>query len=299
MDWLELSVEASAELAEPLVELFQRYGRRQVVVEEAGGFNPDEGESQPAGGPVVVRTYFPQDRRSADRVARIQAGVQLMGLLKPLSPLAVRTVSPWEWEEAWKAHFQPLRIGKRLVVRPTWHEHEAQEGDIVLTLDPGLAFGTGHHPTTRMCLEQLERRVEPGMRILDLGSGSGLLAQAALLLGAEWALALDTEADAVRASRRNLKAAGLSRRVKIARGTLPHPMAAGLDLTVANISAKVLVELAGEIAATLRPGGTLIASGVLEERGDEVRTAMLAAGFEDLGTQRMEDWLALCFRLGG
>ena len=167
-----------------------------------------------------------------------------MGLIKPLSPLETRTVSPWEWEEAWKAHFQPLRIGERLVVRPTWHEHEAREGDIVLTLDPGLAFGTGHHPTTRMCLEQLERRVEPGMRVLDLGTGSGLLAQAALLLGAEWALALDTEADAIRASRRNLKAAGLSRRVRIARGTLPHPQASGLDLTVANISAKVLVELA-------------------------------------------------------
>ena len=205
MDWLELSVHASPELVEPLVELFQRYGRRQVVVEEAGGFNPDEGESPPTGGPVIVRAYVPKDRRSADRVARIHAGVQLMGLIKPLSPLEVRTVTPWEWEEAWKAHFQPLRIGGRLVVRPTWHEVEAEEGDIVLTLDPGLAFGTGHHPTTRMCLEQLERRVQPGMRILDLGTGSGLLSQAALLLGAKWALALDTEADAIRASRRNLK----------------------------------------------------------------------------------------------
>ena len=298
MDWLELSVQASPELVEPLVELFQRYSRRQVVVEEAGGFNPDEGESAPEGGPVLVSVYVPQDRRSGDRVARIQAGVQLMGLIKPVSPLKVRTVSPWEWEEAWKAHFRPLRIGKRLVVRPTWHEHEAQEGDIEITLDPGLAFGTGHHPTTRMCLEQLERRVGPGMRILDLGTGSGLLAQAALLLGADWALALDTEADAIRASRRNLKAAGLSQRVRIARGTLPHPEAEGLDLAVANISAKVLVDLAGELAAALRPDGVLIASGVLDERGDEVREAMRDAGFVELEMQQIEDWLALCFRRG-
>ena len=133
---------------------------------------------------------------------------------------------------------------------------------------------------------------------LDLGTGSGLLSQAALLLGAEWALALDTEADAIRASRRNLKAAGLSRKVRIVRGTLPHPEAAGLDLTVANISAKVLVELAGDLVETLRPDGTLIASGVLEERGDEVRDAMLAAGFVELETQQTEDWLALCFRRG-
>ena len=296
MDWLELSVHAPPEMVEPLVELFQRYGRQQVVVEEAGGYNPDEGEVPPVGGPVIVRAYVVKDRRSADKVGRIQAGVQLMGLIMPIAPLEVRTVTPWEWEEAWKAHFRLLRIGKRLVVRPSWHEHEANDGDIVLTLDPGLAFGTGHHPTTRMCLEQLERRVVPAMRILDLGTGSGLLSQAALLLGASWALALDTEADAIRASRRNLKAAGLSRRVRIARGTLPHPQAVELDLVVANISAKVLIELAGDLVSTLRPDGTLIASGVLEERGDGVRDAMLAAGFVELETQQVEDWLALCFR---
>ena len=299
MDWLELSVQASPELVEPLVELFQRYGRRQVVVEEAGGFNPDEGEAPPTGGPVIVRAYVPKNRGSADRVARIHAGVQLMGLIKPLSPLEVRTVTPWEWEEAWKAHFQPLRIGGRLVVRPTWQEVEAEEGDIVLTLDPGLAFGTGHHPTTRMCLEQLERRVQPGMRILDLGTGSGLLSQAALLLGAE------VGAGAGHGGRRNsgVAAEPQGRRAVAAgahcvRGTLPHPQAVGLDLTVANISAKVLVELAGDLVETLKPDGTLVASGVLEERGDEVREAMLAAGFVELETQQTEDWLALCFRRG-
>ena len=296
MDWLELSVQTPPELVEPLVQLFQHYGKQRVVVEEAGDFNPDEGEGPIEGAPVIVRTYFPKDRRSGGRRARIEAGVHLMALIKPLSPLEIRTVAPQEWEEAWKAHFQLLRIGQRLVVRPSWQEYESQDNELVLTLDPGLAFGTGHHPTTRMCLEQLEKRVRGGMRVLDLGTGSGLLAQAALLLGASWVLAIDTEADSIRASRRNLKAAGLSKQVRILRGTLPQPEAVDMDLVVANISAKVLIELAEHMAACLMPGGVLIASGVLEERGDEVREALSAVGFRELEVQRSEDWLALCFQ---
>lgn len=296
MDWLELTVQAPPELVEPLVQLFQRYGKQRVVVEEAGGFNPDEGEGPIEGAPVIVRTYLRKDRRLGGRKARIEAGVHLMALIKPISPLETRTVAPQEWEEAWKAHFHLLRIGQRLVVRPSWQEYESQENELVLTLDPGLAFGTGHHPTTHMCLEQLEKRVRVGMRVLDLGTGSGLLAQAALLLGASWVLAIDTEADSIRASRRNLKAAGLSKGVRILRGTLPQPEAVDMDLVVANISAKVLIELAEQMAACLMPGGILIASGVLEERGDEVREALTAAGFTEMEIQHSEDWLALCFQ---
>ncbi len=296
MDYLELTVQAPPELVEPLVQLFQHYGKQRVAVEEAGGYNPDEGEGPTEGAPVIVRTYLPKTRTATERRARIEVGVQLMGLIKPLSPLEVRIVTPYEWEEAWKAHFHLLRIGKRLVVRPSWQEYEPQGSELVLTLDPGLAFGTGHHPTTYMCLEQLERRIQDGMRVLDLGTGSGLLAQAALLLGASWVLAVDTEADSIRASRRNLKEAGFSKQVKIIRGSIPQPEGVDMDLVVANISARVLIELAEHIAASLKPGGVLIASGVLEERGDEVREALSAAGLTEIEIQHNEDWLALCFQ---
>ena len=295
MDFLELKVQSPPELVEPLVQLFQTYGRQRVAVEQAGGDNPDEGEVPDERMPVIVRTYLPKDRRLNDRRARIEAGVHLMGLIKPLSSLEVRTVAPREWEEAWKAHFHLLHIGQRLVVRPSWQEYEPQGDQIVLTLDPGLAFGTGHHPTTYMCLEQLERRVQDGMRILDLGTGSGLLAQAALLLGASWVLAVDTEADSIRAARRNLKEAGLSSQVKIIRGSIPQPLAVDMDMVVANISAKVLIALSEHIVKSLKPGGVLIASGVLDERGDEVKEAFVAAGLAEIEIQHSEDWLALCY----
>ena len=295
MDFLELKVQSPPELVEPLVQLFQTYGKQRVAVEEAGGYNPDEGEVPDEGMPVIVRTYLPKDRRLDGRRARIEAGVHLMGLIKPLSHLEIRTVAPWEWEEAWKAHFHLLHIGQRLVVRPSWQEYEPHGDQIVLTLDPGLAFGTGHHPTTRMCLEQLDRRVQDGMRILDLGTGSGLLAQAALLLGASWVLAVDTEADSIRAARRNLKEAGLSNQVKIIRGSIPQPLAVDMDMVVANISAKVLIALSEHIVKSLKPGGVLIASGVLDERGDEVKEAFVAAGLAEIEIQHSEDWLALCY----
>jgi len=296
VDYLELTVRAPPELVEPLVQLFQTYGKQRVAVEEAGGYNLDEGEGPTEGAPVVVRTYLPKDRRTDDRRARIEAGVHLMGLIKPLTPLEVRTVEPQEWEEAWKAHFHLLHIGKRLVVRPSWQEYEPEGDQIVLTLDPGLAFGTGHHPTTYMCLEQLERRVQDGMRVLDLGTGSGLLAQAALLLGASWVLAVDTEADSIRASRRNLKEAGLAKRVKIIRGSIPQPLGVDMDIVVANISAKVLIALSEHITASMKPGGILVASGVLEERGDEVKEAFVAAGLTEVEIQHSEDWLALVYQ---
>jgi ribosomal protein L11 methyltransferase len=296
VDYLELTVQAPPELVEPLVKLFQTYGKQRVAVEEAGGYNPDEGEVADAEAPVIVRTYLPKNRQAADRRARIEAGVHLMGLIMPLTPLEVRTVAPQEWEEAWKAHFHLLHIGKRLVVRPSWQEYEPDGDQIVLTLDPGLAFGTGHHPTTHMVLEQIERRVQDGMRVLDLGTGSGLLAQAALLLGASWVLAVDTEADSIRSSRRNLKEAGLSKQVKIIRGSIPQPLGVDMDMMVANISAKVLIELSKDIAAALKPGGVLIASGVLEERGDEVKEAFAAAGLTEVETQHSEDWLALVYQ---
>ncbi len=295
MDFLELKVQTPPELVEPLVQLFQTYGKQRVAVEEAGGYNPDEGEIPDEGMSVIVRTYLPKDRHLNGRRARIEAGILLMGLIKPLSPLEARTVAPREWEEAWKAHFHLLHIGERLVVRPSWQVYEPQGNQIVLTLDPGLAFGTGHHPTTHMCLEQLERRVQEGMRILDLGTGSGLLAQAALLLGASWVLAVDTDADSIRAARRNLKEAGLTNQVKIIRGSIPQPLAVDLDMVVANISAKVLIALSDPIVKSLKPGGVLLASGVLDERGDEVKEAFVAAGLAEIEIQHSEDWLALCY----
>ena len=293
MQWLELSVQVPPELVEPVVNLFQRYGKETPVIEEPGGFNPDEGEGPSEDALVAVRTYLPAGKRASRRQARIEVGFRLLSLIRPLPPLQARHLTAQEWEEAWKAYFRPLRIGQRLVVCPQGQEYTPHKGDVAILLDPGLAFGTGYHPTTQMCLEEVERRVRPDFNVLDLGTGSGILALAAAKLGASRVLALDVDPQSLRAARRNIRLNGLSRVVRVTRGTLPREEATGFHLVLANISASVLMELADFLVSCLVSTGVLVASGFLEERGDEVRQAFARSGLQVLETQQREDWLVL------
>ena len=281
-----------SELVEPVVQLFGRYGPNPPVVEEPGGFNPDDDEG-PSPGAAQVRTYLPVNRRLNWRRARIEVGLRLLSLIHPIPAMESRTVEPREWEEGWKAFYTLLRVGDRLVVCPSWTEYEAKPGEVVVRLDPGMAFGTGHHPTTRLCLAELECRMRPGARVLDVGTGSGILAIAAAGLGADSVLGLDRDATACTVARRNVRANGAARRVRIVRGSIPRPDASGFDLVLANISAKVLTELASPLAETLAPDGLLIASGVLEEQSAPVAEAFRGAGLHVRDVRAMEDWAVL------
>ena len=295
MKWLELSVEAPAEFVEPLSEVFHRYGTGGVAVEQRGGYNPDEGETPPLDAVSVVSTYIPLDSTAKERRNQIDLGVRLVAYLSPMSVLKERVLEEEDWEHAWKEHFQVLRIGRRMVVVPTWREYDPEESDVVISLDPGMAFGTGHHPTTRMCLELLEEHVRSGVSVLDVGSGSGILCIASAKLGAGRVYGLEIESNAASVGRSNLKENGVSDVARISEGTLPHPDVAAnrYDLVVANISAKVISEMAAELVRAARPGGTLILSGVLADFADEV-----SAGVEDEGavvrsTRTIEDWVSL------
>jgi ribosomal protein L11 methyltransferase len=293
MDWLEFRITVQPELVEPLVELFRKVLKQAPAIEEAGGFNPDEGETAPLDGLVTIRAYTRANRWASGRQARVEAGLQLLSMICPLPPLETHRIRDQEWEEAWREHFQPLRIGQRLVVRIKELEYVAQEGDVVVTLDSGMAFGTGHHPTTRMCLEELEGRLRPDARVLDMGAGSGILAVAAAGLGAALVLAVEKDPSAVRVARRNARASGVARRVRVVRGDRPPEDGGLFDLVVANISAKVLMGLAEDLARCLAPGGVLIASGLLEERADEVAQRFLEAGLQVEERRQEEDWVAL------
>ena len=281
-----------SELVEPVVQLFGRYGKNPPVVEEPGGFNPDEGET-PSPGVVQVRTYLPVNRRLSWRRTRLEVGIRLLSLIAPIPPMESRTVEPRDWEEGWKAFYTLLRVGPRLVVCPSWTEYAASPDEVVVRLDPGMAFGTGHHPTTRLCLAELERRMRPGAKVLDLGTGSGILAIAAAGLGASAVLGLDRDTTACTVARRNIRANGLARRVRVLRGSIPRPGVSGFDLVLANISAKVLTELAAPLAQTLAPDGRLIASGVLEEQSASVAEAFRGAGLQVHDVLTLEDWAVL------
>ena len=289
--WLELSTEAPGEYAEPLTHLFARYGEGGVVVEEAGGYNPDEGETPPPDAPVIVRAYLPIDATTDDRRARIDMGLRLISYLHPIPPLKERVLQDREWE---LQEFEPVRVGKRLVIAPEGSTWDETPEDIVIKLDPGLAFGTGHHPTTRMCMLYLEKTVSQGCRVLDLGCGTGILTLAAFKLGAGAVAGLDIETDAIKSSYENLGKNGLADKANFAEGSLPNKIAPDgtFDVTVANISANILIELAPLVLASLAPDGVFIGSGLLAERRDEVKAAFNEAGakFSDLTISG--DWAA-------
>ncbi|MEE3247553.1 MAG: 50S ribosomal protein L11 methyltransferase, partial [Chloroflexota bacterium] len=232
MAWQELSITVPHEYVEPISYLFGRYGKG-VSTELAGD------------GQVLLRTYITKGSRQ--RMARIDVGVRLVGSIEPIGDLIVRELPEDEdWMNSWKSHFKILRIGQHLVIKPTWLELESDTGpeDIVIELDPGIAFGTGYHPTTATCLEAMEQHITPNMTVLDLGSGSGILTIAAIKLGAEQVIALDIDGQAVSAARRNFRRLGINKQVKLGQGSVPHPTARpeSIDLAVANISARGVVD---------------------------------------------------------
>lgn len=292
-EWLELSIEAPGEYAEPLKTLFARYADGLIAIEQAGGYNPDEGESPPGpNAPVIVRGYLPIDPTTESRQAHIDVGVRLISRIYPLGELNSRTIGEAEWL---MQRVEPVRIGRRLVIAPPGHRDGIRPDDLVIPLEAGMAFGTGHHPTTRMCLELLEERLRPGARVLDVGCGSGILTIAALRLGAHSAVCLDIEEDSVVATSRNLQAAGLEGRALVTQGTLPSDVAPArsFDLVVANISGTVLAMYGEELLKCVAPGGLLMGSGYMTERRQELADALERDGARIIDTVIAADWVAV------
>ena len=298
--WVELSVETPPEFVEPLTQVFTEHGEGGVAIELPAGHNPDEGESAPDPDRVTVRTYVPHDRRLEQRYSRIDTAVRLVAHVGDISELRVRVVEEQEWADAWKEHFHVLRVGERAVIVPTWRDYEPLGDDVVISIDPGMAFGTGHHPTTRMCMELLEQYIEPGCRVLDLGCGSGILSILAAKLGASEVLGLEIDSTAAAVAASNVEMNGVQDTVKIQEATLPNPHAplGNYDLLVANVSAKVITDLAEHIVDVVRSGGRSIFSGILDRQraGVVERMGELGVTFDNGSTD--EDWEALVGRVG-
>ncbi len=295
MKWIELTVDVPPEYAEPMSEIFHRYGHGGVAIEQEAGYNPDEGESPPVPDFVTVKTYLPVDNTTERRRNQIDIGVRLVAHLATISPLKEKYVEEEDWQNAWKEHFHPLRIGRHLVICPTWRTVETSESDILIHLDPGMAFGTGHHPTTRTCMEILERETKPGDRILDVGCGSGILSVVAVKVGATSALGLEIDPVAARAGEENVRINGIEDKVQIVQGTLPSPLAEArsFDIVAANISAKVVTDLAQHLIDSVAIGGKLIAGGIIEPHVEDVTKALNAVGASIDETFIDGDWVTL------
>ncbi|MDR0424448.1 MAG: 50S ribosomal protein L11 methyltransferase [Clostridiales Family XIII bacterium] len=208
-----------------------------------------------------------------------------------------RVCSDSEWKDNWKEFFKPKRIGRRLVVKPHWEPWDRKEGDIVIEIDPGMAFGTGRHETTELCARFLEEAVAPGCKVFDVGCGSGILSIAAALLGAGDVLACDIDEDAVAVARGNIAANGCEGRVRAINADLNKGIQFEADIAVANLTAELIAALVGMLKNSLKPGGAFIASGVLAEKGGYTAEALSAAGFEIERRAADGEWCAFLARL--
>jgi ribosomal protein L11 methyltransferase len=300
--WLELTVTCDNEAIEAVSEIFGRVGEGSAVRPTRLIRDPDDELSarEDSSAPYEITAHIPEDEAApaaVDATERALWHLQAFGL-RPVGELQVRSVDDADWTDAWKAGYVPQRIG-RVVIVPSWLDEPIRPDEVALRLDPGMAFGTGLHPTTRGCLTLLQSISPMSPVVLDVGSGSGILALAALRLGAERAVCYDTDPLAVEATLANAAVTGLEDRVTAQPGSLPlKPSGTPYGLVLANLVAAVLIDLAEALAAHTALAGTLLASGIIEGRAEEVSAALTEAGFALEGRLDDGEWVSLHLRHG-
>ncbi len=329
MDWLELSVEIDQEAVESVSELLAEVGYNQgVAIDQPFVGSPDGPEyTIDTSQKVIVRTYIPADEQAETARLRVEQGLWALGMMRPVGALHIQPLAEEDWANAWKVHYPIRRIGEHWMIVPSWLAYEPEPGDVVLQLDPGMAFGTGLHPTTQLCLVLLERYAQAGQHALDLGCGSGILAIGLAKLGAAPVVAVDNDPIAVEATAENVTRNGVEKAVTVIEGSLGPGMSLGhwlgsdwgsairarhaaahpggpvslqpdheLDLIAANILANVHVLLAPSLAQALKPGGLLVTSGIIADREAEVVAAFEAVGLLPVERLQAGEWVALVHR---
>jgi len=318
--WYEIAARAAEEAVEAIADLFHEQGANGVAIEESGTLNRRRDTSlgqwydRPLNdipeGEAVIKGYF-ADSADPDALVRTlrekAAELGRHGIATGDIRWEVGTVDEEDWADSWKRYYKPLHISDRLTVKPTWEPYEPRrDGEIVIEMDPGMAFGTGAHATTALCLRALERVVRPGDRVLDIGTGSGILAVASARLGASRVIAFDLDPVAVSSARENARLNGLDDVVTVLESDLlaalkdmekrGEKVRSAFDVAVANILAEVIVQFVDEVREALAPGGRYVASGIIAEKEAMVRGALERAGFEIEGTEEREGWIALVAR---
>lgn len=241
-----------------------------------------------------VSGYLPVDDRLENTLLTLRAALEDVLEEGIAREITITFVAEEDWANAWKQYFKPQKIGRRIVVKPTWEPYQPTGDDLILQIDPGMAFGTGLHATTRLCLRALEDRVSPGSCVADVGTGSGILAVGAALLGAAQIVAVDNDPVAVRVARENVAVNAVGNRVTIAESSMP-PRGV-FDIVVANILADVILGMAPALHAATRPGGILIASGIIDSRAADVADGLSKQGYTLEDTRREGEWVALIAR---
>jgi len=305
MNWLEVSMTVDGELAESVTDVFARFAPNGVMTEQGVKYNDAEDAGTPAG-PITVRAYLEINDQIEETRQKLEESLFYLGMIRPLPAPAYKQIADQNWMEAWKQHYKPILIGERLVVVPAWME-SPDPNRVAIKIDPGMAFGTGTHPTTQLCLELMELFFggvdgHPPLRVIDIGCGSGILSIAALKLGAGKVLGVDIDTESITNSRENADTNGVGDELILGVGSVQEILAGqfpfkSAPLVVANILAPVIVRLfnAG-LADLMDQDGAIILSGILFEQEQSVIEAGQAKGLSMSERQQMGDWVALTMR---
>ena len=309
MQWLEISISLDREAIEAVAEICMRHGANGVELDDprlmlerqttVGDWDYAElPENFDPNAEAIVRAWLQIGSETTDVLKQIEQEIQLIpsyGLTLGSGTLRVMEIAEQNWAEAWKQYYKPLPIGEKLLIKPVW-ETWPDDGRLVIEMDPGLAFGTGNHATTRMCLEMLEKGIFTGADVIDVGCGSGILSIAAAKLGARSICAIDIDRLAVESTLANIQLNTLKQDVRVEQGDLLQVQHDKADIVLANIIADVIIRLLDDLPSTLKPDGLLICSGIISTRKDDVLCALEQAGFTVQDLYADEDWVAIAAR---
>lgn len=313
MDWMELKINTTAEGCDLVANILYDAGAAGVVIEDPEDARAllrqkeswdyiEPGALNTEGDIVTVKGYLPINDSLGDLVKMVRERLTDLAFCEPgFGPLelATGTVNDRDWAECWKKYYKPLRIGRNIVIKPSWEDYRPKEGDIVAAIDPGMAFGTGTHESTALCIELLEKYIFKGCRVIDVGCGSGILSVVAAKLGAGIVEAYDLQAEAVDITRENARQNGVDRVVKAQRANLLDAAKDRVDIIVSNIVADVIIRMSPQAARHLKPGGIFIASGIIRDRRGEVYASLEYYGMAVVEELRRGEWIALAAMLKG
>lgn len=300
MEWIEISVEVDGEAAEAVADVMSRYGHQGVVIERAG-FTIEywEYETPPPVDTMVVKAYMLADGSAPDKQQQLKDALRYMNALISIPEPSFKPLQEIDWAEAWKKHYQPLRLGRKIYIRPSWIElDDTRPDDIIIALDPGMAFGTGTHPSTQLCLVAAEDVLEefPQAQVLDLGCGSGILGIAAAMLGAEHIAAWDIEDGAVKITEENADINDVGALITSRLGGLEEVQATGqqFDVALVNILARVIIDMCDQgLGDLVKQGGVAVFGGIIHDQVEDVEAALQKTGLTPYKRRPSGDWVVV------
>lgn len=309
MKWTEVCIVTTEEASDAVSEMLTSIGAGGVVIEDPNEIRrqiespgsldyADQEFMDSLGTDVTIKAYFNQGSTSEEIIILIQEKLRFISQFLDTGKgyQGYSEVDDEDWATAWKKYYKPFHISDSVVIKPSWEEYERQTGEIVIEMDPGMAFGTGTHETTRLCSQLLEKYVQKGDTVIDVGCGTGILSIIAVKLGASHAEAVDIDEVAARVTAENCTINGVLDKITVKKGVLADLQPRKADIVVANIIADVVIGLSAIMPNYLKEGGILLTSGIIKERRDDVINAYTGLGFKFLNNLEMGEWVAIVFQ---